>query len=72
MMELKIMIVLVIMSFKLLPLPDELNSSQVREVLLRTPGEDRGGDGEVRRKGCRFGAGRLTIPYALHLEYVYR
>ncbi|KAI1501832.1 cytochrome P450 [Biscogniauxia marginata] len=37
MIELKIMIVLVIMSFKLLSLPPELNSSQVYEVLLRTP-----------------------------------
>ncbi|KAI1389090.1 cytochrome P450 [Hypoxylon trugodes] len=37
MMELRIMITLVVMSFKLLPIPPELNSFQVTEQLLRSP-----------------------------------
>ncbi|KAI1135339.1 cytochrome P450 [Hypoxylon sp. FL0543] len=37
MMELRIMIVLTVMSFKFLPVPPELNSFQAVEELLRTP-----------------------------------
>ncbi|KAI0834304.1 cytochrome P450 [Hypoxylon sp. FL0890] len=37
MMELRIMITLIIMSFKFLPVPPELNSFQAVEQLLRTP-----------------------------------
>ncbi|KAI0181666.1 cytochrome P450 [Hypoxylon sp. FL1284] len=37
MMELRIMIVLVVMRFKFLPVPPELNSFQVNEQLLRPP-----------------------------------
>lgn len=37
MMELRIMITLIVMSFKFLPVPPEFNSFQVTEQLLRTP-----------------------------------
>ncbi|KAI0885023.1 cytochrome P450 [Annulohypoxylon maeteangense] len=37
MMELRIMIVLIVMSFKFLPIPPEFNSFQVHEQLLRVP-----------------------------------